>query len=112
MGAFMKNLTTVVPFGKAYQCGFVPVGVTRALTRRTVLNVFADCVDGVYTPAITIFSYGKKVEPMADSHCFRLGRERLLVCVRGMRLDNNGRPQGFLVEQYTLPAKPELKIIK
>lgn len=117
MSELFRILTTECVEGEPMDCRYLVPGNVKQLADHTILYLGADRIDDNgnerYEPAITVFSRGKKVEPMAGGYCFDLSRQiGFILCIRGMRVDANGKPVRFLVESYKRQRqKRHLKVV-
>ena len=105
MSELFRTLTTDCVEGEPLDCRYLVPGHVKQLSEHTVLYLGADrvCEDNNehYEPSIRMFSRGREVKPMGEGFCFDLSTQvGFIVCIRGMRVDGDGKPVRFLAEIY------------
>lgn len=115
MSDLFQTLTTEMPTGEPVYCGYVLPGYIKQLGTNTIIHCHADRVSDQcgehYEAAINLFSDGKPV-PSEDGFTFDLRAQLgLNICVRGMLVDADGKPQAFLLEAYSRRIHRHLKVV-
>ena len=105
MSELFKTLTINCVEGEPVSCHYLVPGYVKHLSRNSVLYLDADRIcEGDkerYEPSIKMFSKGEEVKPMGGGFCFDLSHEiGFIICIRGMKVNSEGRPVRFLIEIY------------
>ena len=111
MSELFRTLTTDDVEGEPMYCNYLLPGCVKQLAANVTLYLGSDRISDEkgerYEPGIALFCKGRPMPSINDGFCFDLSNQiGFVICIRGMRVDVNGKPIRFLVEVYKQQKQP------